>query len=213
MPCCELRRLRRLRRHWVSPVLVLALASFASVGSGQASGPASVPAPVGAETPVDPAGLGVERQIGEPAGSPRAGEQLQSITESVSAKLRCPVCQGMSVADSPSASARAMKTEIEDLLAQGYSETQVKEYFESTYGEFVLLDPKREGLNWIVWLAPGVAFGTGLLWVLWSARKRAETESDGAESDGADLEPYLDRVRSQVAGFGDAPETSDEPLG
>ncbi len=142
-----------------------------------------------------PGGLGVVRQIGKPESPTRSGEQLEQITEEVSAKLRCPVCQGMSVADSPSASARAMKDEIEELLAQGYSPAQVNQYFESTYGEFVLLDPKRQGLNWLIWLAPGVIFFGGLAGVIVVMRSRAQ---DPPVDEDGDLDAYLDRVRARV---------------
>lgn len=142
----------------------------------------------------DNSDIGVRRQIDEPAGPPRAGDELLRITETVSSKLRCPVCQGMSVIDSPSASAIAMKNEISELLGLGYSEAQVKNYFESTYGEFVLLDPKRVGLNWLLWLAPGCAFFGGLLWIGLN-RRRLESKL-GAE----DLAPYLDQVKASLEG-------------
>lgn len=146
--------------------------------------------------------VGVKRQIGDPAGAVRSGEGLAQVTEEVSSTLRCPVCQGMSVADSPSASAVAMKNEISELLEQGYSETQVRDYFESTYGEFVLLDPKREGLNWLLWLAPGGAFFGGLLWILlWNKNRPQRGSAD------EDLSLYLDQVQAHLEAPSSPPDS------
>ena len=145
--------------------------------------------------------LGLRRDLPAPVGSPRSGPELEELTQEVSEELRCPMCQGMSVADSPSASAQAIKDEVRDLLAAGFSEEQVQEYFEGTYGEFVLLSPKREGLNWLLWLAPGALFLGGLGWILLARRNVLSSPPD----DDQALDPYLQQVR-QLA----EPETSTD---
>lgn len=145
-----------------------------------------------AQPPAAESDFGVRRDLPAPAGAPRSGTELDRITEEVSEELRCPMCQGLSVADSPSASAQAIKDEVRSLLAEGFSEDQVKGYFEGTYGEFVLLDPKRKGLNWLLWLAPGVVFLGGLGWI--AATRRSGSESATVPA-GEDLDPYLERVR------------------
>lgn len=147
--------------------------------------------------------LGLRRDLPAPAGAPRAGTALDEVTREVAEQLRCPMCQGMSVADSPSASARAIQDEVRSLLAEGYSEDQVKLYFEGTYGEFVLLSPKRKGLNWLLWLAPGVVFLGGLGWI--AVTRRSGGEATAPESD-EELDPYLERVR-RLADVDSSPES------
>jgi cytochrome c-type biogenesis protein CcmH len=93
-------------------------------------------------------------RIGAPDGSPLSGAALESLTEEVASLMRCPVCQGLSVNDSPTPLASAMKNEVRDLLADGYSRDQVLEYFEQSYGEFIRLAPHARGFNLTVWLAP-----------------------------------------------------------
>src|SRR6185369_14564317 len=90
--------------------------------------------------------------LGAPAGRTLGGAELDARTQDVAALLRCPVCQGLSVADSPSSAAQNMKHQVRDLLAAGYDGPQVLAYFEQSYGEFVRLQPPLRGLNWIVWL-------------------------------------------------------------
>ncbi len=80
------------------------------------------------------------------------GEALLARTEDVAGLLRCPVCQGLSVADSPATMAVNMKAQVREMLAAGYDQEQILAYFEHSYGEFVRLQPPLRGVNWLVWL-------------------------------------------------------------
>lgn len=100
---------------------------------------------------------------GPPGPVPELAE-VDALTLKLSAKLRCPVCQGMSVADSPSHTAVEMKNRIREFVAAGYTEDQIVDYFVSRYGEWVLLKPSY-GDHWAVWLVPGLVLGLGLAWV------------------------------------------------
>jgi cytochrome c-type biogenesis protein CcmH len=109
--------------------------------------------------------------VGVPQGMPLQGAALERRTTQVSSLLRCPVCQGMSVADSPSTVALDMKQQVRELLARGYTEEQILSYFERSYGEFVLLKPKFHGVNALVWILPLLALAIGATLVLMKVRK------------------------------------------
>lgn len=141
-------------------------------------------------------GLEAAPLLEAPAGEPLTGERLDKRTEEVSSLMRCPVCQGLSVADSPTDSAQAMKAEARALLAAGYSGEQVLSYFERSYGEFIRLEPKPRGFNLFVWLAPLLAIVAGLALVLWRVR-RGPTEATAPAAD-PELEAYRERVRSEL---------------
>ena len=96
-----------------------------------------------------------------PRGLALSGPELDQRTNEVAALLRCPVCQGMSVADSPSEMAINMKKRVREMLAQGYTEQQILDFFEQSYGQFVRLEPKFEGVNALVWLIPLFALVAG----------------------------------------------------
>ena len=108
--------------------------------------------------------------VGAPRGPRIAGAALEARTRDVASLLRCPVCQGLSVADSPASMALKMKAEVREMLAAGYDQDQILAYFESSYGEFVRLKPPLRGVNWLVWVAPllGLAAGGGI--VAWALR-------------------------------------------
>jgi cytochrome c-type biogenesis protein CcmH len=132
--------------------------------------------------------------VGAPHGTPVAGAQLFQRTHEVASLLRCPVCQGMSVADSPSEMAINMKEQVRELLARGYTEEQILKYFELSYGQFVLLKPKEP----MVWILPIVALVIGAAIVVLKIRN---LERGGPISPPPpDVDPYVTRVRDLVGG-------------
>ncbi len=102
----------------------------------------------------------------------------------IASRLRCPVCQNESVADSPSELAAQMRTLIRTKLEEGESPEAIVAYFVSRYGEWILLDPPRKGLGWILWAAPVVVLVMGLAAAARFIRRRvrpASTEADAPE--------------------------------
>ncbi len=136
--------------------------------------------------------------LGNPAGPPLSGAALERATEEVTSLMRCPVCQGLSVNDSSTPSALAMRAKAEVLLASGYDREQVLTYFETSYGEFIRLAPKPRGFNLFVWIVPAVFLLLGG-WLIWSRLKRGPAKKDEMEVD-AELEAYRERVRREVSG-------------
>jgi len=132
---------------WLRQPLVVALAwlSFAATASP-------------AQTPLDT------------GGAPRDARFEATVAE-VASSLRCPVCQNNSVEDSPSLLAQDMKKEIRQRLAAGETPDQVRSYFVSRYGEWVLTKPRAAGVNLSVWLLPILALLGGAL-VVWTAVRR-----------------------------------------
>lgn len=146
-------------------------------------------------------GLDAPRVTEAPEGQPLAGEALEEKTEEVASTVRCPVCQGLSVADSPTDSAQAIKRELRELLAEGYSKDQVLGYLERSYGEFIRLEPKAEGFNLVVWLAPILGVLAGLMLVARRMRRTGAGDSGAAaESADPELDPYLEQVRRETRG-------------
>ena len=136
--------------------------------------------------------------MGEPAGAPLIGAALEASTEELASVMRCPVCQVLSVADSPTNSAIAMKREVREFLAAGYSPEQILDYFERSYGEFIRLEPKPTGFNWAVWLTPIAALLAGVALLVWRMRRQRSSPQQSAEA--SELAAYLERVRQEVSG-------------
>jgi len=121
--------------------------------------------------------------MGAPRGQPLSGAALDARTEDVAALLRCPVCQGLSVADSPATMARDMKAKVREELAAGYDKEQILADFERSYGEFVRLSPTLHGVNWLVWLGPIAALLLGAL-VVTRALRSSGAAATAAKAPG-----------------------------
>lgn len=115
-----------------------------------------------------------------------ASAQSKAVSEEtvheVASRLRCVVCQNLSVADSPSEMAGQMRAIIRERLAAGESPDEVQRYFVQRYGEWILLSPPRRGFNLLVWVLPFVFVIAGLAVVAilvrqWTRRPRATAES------------------------------------
>ena len=133
--------------------------------------------------------------VGAPQGTPLKGAELGTKTTEVAGELRCPVCQGLSVGDSPSQMAINMREQVRELLARGYTRDQILAYFEKSYGEFVLLKPKFRGVNSLVWILPLlVLVGGGAL----VATKMRRLERPVVQTVPATGDDYVNRVRQLV---------------
>jgi cytochrome c-type biogenesis protein CcmH len=163
--------------------------------------------------------------VGAPRAGKLTGDALEKRTHEVAALLRCPVCQGLSVADSPSTMATNMRGQVRDLVAAGYDQEQILAYFERSYGEFVRLQPPLRGVNWLVWLAPvaGLLGGGAVVW--WALRRPRAAASEPAATaddlpgpdtlpDDPDLAPFVLRIRERAYGWpgGVSPKPSAEPV-
>jgi cytochrome c-type biogenesis protein CcmH len=112
-------------------------------------------------------------------------------TEAIAEDLRCPVCQGLSVADSHSPTAEAMYDDIRRRVEAGESDSAIKAYYVSRYSEWVLLDPDTSGVAIVVWILPVVAVllavgGLALAFRRWRRQPtRAATDEDRALVEAA----------------------------
>lgn len=102
-----------------------------------------------------------------------AQAELDEQVRQVAAQLRCPVCQNLSVADSPSETAQQMRGVVREQLQAGKTPEEVLAYFRSKYGDWILLSPRPRGLNLLVWLGPFAGVAAGLAVVVLAVRRWA----------------------------------------
>lgn len=124
---------------------------------------------------------------------PADSAALEALTSSVAAQLRCPVCQGLSIQDSPTELALEMRAVVRDQLAAGRTPDEVRAYFVSKYGEWILLEPKAEGFNLAVYLLPVFVLILGGGTVVLAVR-RWTRQGGGAALESSESETELDLV-------------------
>jgi len=95
-------------------------------------------------------------------------------------RIKCPVCQGEPIGDSPAETARAMMDIVAERVAAGETDDQIEDYFVSRYGEGILLDPRFEMRTLALWLLPAVALIAGIFLII--GRTRTPTPESDEES-------------------------------
>ena len=114
-----------------------------------------------------------------------AAEDPEREAREIAATLRCPVCQNLSVADSPSELAQQMRELIRRKVAAGERREQIVDYFVARYDEDLLLDPPKRGLNLLLWLGPGLVLAAAAALLTRSLRRwrrRSEELTDRLEA-------------------------------
>lgn len=129
-------------------------------------------------------------------------EELESKTRDLSRQLRCLVCQGENVWESNSPLAGQMRNHVRDRLQAGESPEQIKAYLESRYGDFVLMEPPKHGLNWLLWLGPLVLLIAGALLLRRSLTRWRKPASSGksaalSEEQKRKIEAELARLEDE----------------
>ena len=98
--------------------------------------------------------------------------------DAVAASLRCPVCQGLSVKDSDSPTARDMRADIAGRLEAGQTPTEIRQAYVERFGRWVLLRPRSSGFEVLVWVVPAAttaAAAVVLSAAFWRWRQRNRT--------------------------------------
>ncbi len=120
-------------------------------------------------------------QPGVPA--PGVDAAFDARVKAIAARLRCPVCQGESIQDSPAELSSQMKTLVREQLAAGRTDAQVMDYFVQKYGQWILLEPKAEGINLLVYWLPVVFLVCGAGVIVLAVRKWTRPPSVSPELD------------------------------
>src|SRR3990172_5913254 len=109
----------------------------------------------------------------------------------IARQLYCPVCENTPLDVCPTTACHQWRELIRQMLAEGKTEAEIKQYFVDYYGARVLSEPPRTGTNWLVYIVPPVAFiaGATLLFLAFRTWKRTakETSAEPANSHSSDL--------------------------
>lgn len=142
--------------------------------------------------------------LGDFAPQKMASEMLppeqEARVQRIGSQLRCPICQGLSIAASTSPAARAELDTVRDLVREGKTDQEIRDYFVARYGDWALLSPKAEGVNLLVWLGPGLVLIIGGITIAMTLRgpKAAAAGATPASAPPPEEDEYLRRVREEV---------------
>ena len=112
--------------------------------------------------------------------------------------IMCPVCPGESIDQSQNPLAAQMRAIVDEKLAEGWSERQIKDFFVERYGPSVLLEPPSEGFGITAWIVPPLAFALAIASLLLTLRwmRRSSEQRDEGEVEDAERTRYVQRLES-----------------
>lgn len=106
--------------------------------------------------------------------------RFRSLTD----ELRCVMCQNQSLADSDAQIAVDLRREILQLIRDGRSDSEIREFLVDRYGEFVLYRPGISPATWLLWFGPLFVLAAGG-WLVWRAtRGRPEAPPPAGDEPG-----------------------------
>lgn len=118
--------------------------------------------------------------------NPQQRERFLSLT----AELRCPLCQNQNIADSDAMIAHDMRRKVYQLVQEGNSEQQVIDFMKARYGDFVHYQPPVTPLTLWLWVLPVLFAVSALLFVM---RKRKPESTDDLNEKLAQADELLKR--------------------
>jgi cytochrome c-type biogenesis protein CcmH len=150
------------------------------------------------------AGISLVALLLNPSVSPvlgAAAADLEAQVHEIALQLRCPVCQGLSVGDSPSELANEMRARVREQLQQGKTPSEVLDYFAQRYGEWILLAPPKRGFNLLIWVLPFVLVPVGVAVILLGARRWVRNVSVGEPARPRPDPVYAERLQRELDSY------------
>jgi cytochrome c-type biogenesis protein CcmH len=119
----------------------------------------------------------------------------------IAKQLYCPVCENIPLDVCPTQACAQWRGLIREMLAEGRSEAEIKDYFVRQYGDRVLATPPARGLNWLVYLIPPLAILAGAFvlyraMLSWRAAAGATRPARPAEHPPSD--EYVARLEEEL---------------
>ena len=118
----------------------------------------------------------------------------------ISEELRCMVCQNESLASSRAELANDLREEVRKLIREDKSDSQIKEYLVTRYGDFVLYKPEVKPLTWVLWFGPFLLLVLAILGMAYYLRQRQSAQNGRSVLSDEDRRKVQEILKS-----GDAP--------
>jgi cytochrome c-type biogenesis protein CcmH/NrfF len=106
----------------------------------------------------------------------------------LAATIACPQCSGQPVSESNAPIAEVIRAEIKNQVDLGLTDSEIRAFYRTQYGDWVDLRPSNDGIEVLIWVSPfllaGVALG-GMTLVF--SRKKSFHEGNELSDESEDL--------------------------
>ena len=101
-----------------------------------------------------------------------ADPALEARANALDDQIRCVQCRSEAIGSSNADWARDARLVVRELISDGATDSEVLDFFVERYGEVVLMRPRAEGANLILWLAaPGMLLVAGSVSLVYLRRR------------------------------------------
>lgn len=137
------------------------------------------------------------------AQEPVTDDEVNAIAKNI----YCPVCENVPLDVCPTKACADWREEIRNMLAEGKTEAEIRQYFVDRFGDRVLGAPPARGLNWLAYIIPPIAILGGIILLysafrMWKKPEAAiEIASEGTVSPSANEQPkdeYIQALEAQL---------------
>jgi len=121
----------------------------------------------------------------------------------IAKQMYCPVCENEPLDACRTAACQQWRAQIGQMLSEGQSEQQIKDYFVARYGARVLAQPPAQGISLLLYVLPIVGLIVGVIFLVWLLRRlRARgTAAPVATPAPPSGDEYIDRVEQDLKNF------------
>lgn len=130
--------------------------------------------------------------------SAQTNDPTDDEVNAIARQLYCPVCENVPLDVCPTQACEQWRATIREKLIAGWDEEQIKAYFVEQYGARVLATPPAEGLNWLVYLLPPVAFAVGavVLFQAFRSWRSVDPTPNAPSIDRSDA--YIEKLEEEL---------------
>lgn len=100
-----------------------------------------------------------------------ANEAQELRYQALVGELRCPKCQNQNLAGSDAPIAKDLKDRTYQLLQDGKTDSEIRDYMISRYGDFISYKPPVRGSTYVLWFGPFALLVAVVLVLIWRRKK------------------------------------------
>lgn len=116
----------------------------------------------------------------------------------LNAELRCPKCLNTNLWGSDAPIARDLRRTVANMIREGHSDAEIRDYLVSRYGDFILYKPRFTLKTAVLWIGPFALLFLGLVIIAVMIRNQRREAADAPTTLTPEDEAKLARLRSQL---------------
>lgn len=137
--------------------------------------------------------------------NPRQEAQYRALIE----EFRCPKCQNQNLAGSDAPIAQDLKQKTYDLVKEGRSDAEIRQYMYERYGDFISYKPPVRPSTWILWFFPPLLLA--VLLFAWFVKVRHKNKQQKLVKETTDIQPLSENEKQRLQQLlNDTPTNKDK---